>query len=171
MLNQKTLKHGQIILASVSVPVSGVRHILQWLLGSFCEPPHWLHGPSVQQHLISKACVLFSNSAVKVHDSQTYRNTEMRRERISFIFDLRGVLLSLRMGISFVNPAVACEILMITSGLEPSSKTTNPRYLRLLIGPNFRPFTFSSLWMLLELFVISLIFSALPCAGFVETFY
>ena len=22
-------------------PGSGVRHILKWLLGSFCEPPHW----------------------------------------------------------------------------------------------------------------------------------
>ena len=31
----------QTILAFVSWPGSGVRHILQWLLGSFCEPPHW----------------------------------------------------------------------------------------------------------------------------------
>ena len=41
LLNQKTLRHGQTILAFVSCPGSGVRHILQWLLGSFCEPPHW----------------------------------------------------------------------------------------------------------------------------------
>ena len=41
LLYQKTLRHGQTILASVSWPGSGVRHILQWLLGSFCEPPHW----------------------------------------------------------------------------------------------------------------------------------
>ena len=41
LLNQKTLRHGQTILASVSWPRSGVRHILQWLLGSFCEPPNW----------------------------------------------------------------------------------------------------------------------------------
>ena len=41
LLNQKTLRHGQTILAFVSWPGSGVRHILQWLLGSFCEPPHW----------------------------------------------------------------------------------------------------------------------------------
>ena len=31
---------------------------------------------SLRYHLISKACVLFSNSAVKVHDSQAYRNME-----------------------------------------------------------------------------------------------
>ena len=41
LLNQKTLRHGQTILAFVSWPGSGVRHILQWLLGSFYEPPHW----------------------------------------------------------------------------------------------------------------------------------
>ena len=41
LLNQKTLRHGQTILAFVSWPGSGVRHILHWLLGSFCEPPHW----------------------------------------------------------------------------------------------------------------------------------
>ena len=38
---QEDLRHGQTILAFVSSPGSGVRHILQWLLGSFCEPPHW----------------------------------------------------------------------------------------------------------------------------------
>ena len=31
-------------------------------------------------------CVFFSNSAVKVHDSQAYKNMEMTRERISFTF-------------------------------------------------------------------------------------
>ena len=45
LLNQKSLRHGQTILAFVSRPGSGVRHILQWLLGSFCEPPHWQHAP------------------------------------------------------------------------------------------------------------------------------
>ena len=36
------------------------------------------------KHLISKVCVLFPNSAVKVYDSPTHRNREMTRERISF---------------------------------------------------------------------------------------
>ena len=65
---------------------------------------------------------LFSNSAVKVHDSQAYRNMEMTRERISFTFDPRDMLLSLQMGFRFVRAAVACAILERTSGLEPSSE-------------------------------------------------
>ena len=34
---------------------------------------------NLEYHLISKACFLFSNSTVKVHDSQAYRNMEMNR--------------------------------------------------------------------------------------------
>ena len=116
---------------------------------------------SLRQHLISKACVLFSNSAVKVHDSQAYINMEMTRERISFTFDPRDMLLSLQMGFSFVRAAVACAILVRTSGLEPSSETTAPRYLKLVTVPNTCPFTFISPRMPLALFVISLVFSAL----------
>ena len=71
------------------------------------------------------------------------------------------MLLSLQMGFSFVRAAVACAILERTSGLEPSSKTTAPRYLKLVTVPNFCPLTFISLWMPLALFVISLVFSAL----------
>ena len=50
------------------------------------------------------------------------------------------------------------------SGLEPSSETTAPRYLKLVTVPSFCPFTFYlslSLWMSLALFIISLVFSAL----------
>ena len=108
-----------------------------------------------------KSCVLFSNSAVKVHDSKAYRNMEMTRECISFTFDPRDMLLSLQMGFSFVRAAVACSILERTSGLEPLSETTAPRYLKLVTVPSFCPFTFISLWMPLALFVISLVFSAL----------
>ena len=86
---------------------------------------------------------------------------EMTRERISFTFDPRDMLLSLQMGFSFVRAAVACAILERTSGLEPSSETTAPRYLKLVTVPNTCPFTFISLWMPLALFVISLVFSAL----------
>ena len=71
------------------------------------------------------------------------------------------MLLSLQMDFSFVRAAVACAILERTSGLEPSSETTAPRYLKLGTVPNFCPFTFFSLWMPLALFVISLVFSAL----------
>ena len=34
---------------------SEVHHILQWLLGSFCKPPHWKHGPCIK-------CSLFFGS-------------------------------------------------------------------------------------------------------------
>ena len=131
---------------------------------------------SLRWHLISKACVLFSNTAVKVHDSQAYRNMEMSRERISFTFDPRDMLLSLQMGFSFVRAAVTCAILERTSGLEPSSETTAPRYLKLVTVPNFCPFTFISLWIPLALYVISFyllrtVLHLIPCAGFAETFY
>ena len=100
---------------------------------------------SLLYHLISNTCVLFCNSAVKVHDSQAYRNMEMTRERISFTFDPNDLLFSLQMGFSFVRAAVACAILERTSGLESSSETTAPRYLKLVTVPNFCPFTFISL--------------------------
>ena len=86
---------------------------------------------------------------------------EMTRERISFTFEPRDILLSLQMGFSFVRAAVACAILEITSGSKPSSETTAQKYLRLVTVPNFCPFTFISLCTLLALFVISLVFSAL----------
>ena len=128
---------------------------------------------SLRSHLISKACVLFFNSAVKVHDSQAYRNMEMTRERISFTFDPKDMLLSLHMGFSFVRAAVACAILERTSGLEPSSETTAPMYLKLVTVPNFCPFTFISLsgchWHCLSSVWSSL--HLIPCAGFIETFY
>ena len=81
-----------------------------------------------------------------VHDSQAYRNIEMTRERISFTFDPRDnyVVISPN-GLQFVRAAVACAILERTSGLEPSSETTAPRYLKLVTVPNFCPFTFISL--------------------------
>ena len=93
--------------------------------------------------------------------SMIHRHTEMTRERISFTFDPRDMFLSLQMGFSFVRAAVACAILERISGLEPSSETTAPRYLKLVTVPNFCHFTFISLWMPLARFVISLVFSAL----------
>ena len=85
----------------------------------------------------------------------------MTRERISFTFDPRDMLLSLQMGFSFVRAAVACAILERTSGLEQSPETNAQMSLKLVTVPNFCPFTFISLWMPLTLFVISLVISAL----------
>ena len=41
LLSQRTLRRGQTILVSVSLPRSEVHQIFKWLLGSFCEPPRW----------------------------------------------------------------------------------------------------------------------------------
>ena len=48
------------------------------------------------------------------------------------------------MGFSFVRAAVTCAILERTSGLEPSSETNAPMYLKLVAVPNFCPSTFIS---------------------------
>ena len=56
---------------------------------------------------------------------------EMTRERISFTFDPRDML-SFQIGFSFVRAAEACAILERTSGFEPLSETTAPRYLKLV---------------------------------------
>ena len=49
---------------------------------------------------------------------------KMTRERISFNCDPTDMLLSLKMGFSFVRAAIACIILEGISGLEPLSETT-----------------------------------------------
>ena len=107
------------------------------------------------------ACILLWSSAVRVHDSQAYRKMDVTRERISRILELREVLLSIQIGFSLVNAAVACAILESISLLEPSSVTTEPRYLKLVTVSSYCPFTLISVLMPLVLFVISLVFSAL----------
>ena len=59
-------------------------------------------------------------------------NMEMTRECISFTFDPRDMLVNLQTGFSFVRAAVACAVLERLSGLEPSSETTAPKYLKLV---------------------------------------
>ena len=68
--------------------------------------------------------------AVRVHDSQVYRKLDVTREHISYILELRGILMSFQTGFSLVNAAVACAVLESISGLEPSSVITEPRYLK-----------------------------------------
>ena len=99
---------------------------------------------SLRRHLFGKACALFSNYAVMVHDSKACIYMEMTRMRISFTFDPRNMLLSLRIGFSFVRAAVACAILESISDLEPSSETIAPRYLKLVTVPSFCLFIFIS---------------------------
>ena len=58
---------------------------------------------------------------MRVHDSQAYRKMDVTRERISRILELREMLMSIQIGFSLDNAAVACAILQSNSGLEPPS--------------------------------------------------
>ena len=85
----------------------------------------------------------------------------MTREHISCILKLRLVLLSFQTGSSLFNAAVVCAVLESISGFEPSSDRTEPRYLKRVNVSSACPFTLIFLLMLLVLFVIGLVFSAL----------
>ena len=106
------------------------------------------------------ACTLLCSSAVRVHDSQTYKKMDVTRECISHILKLREMLLLFQTGFSLLNAAVFCAILESISGLEPSSDTTEPRYLKLVTVSRFCLFTLILL-MPLVVFVINLVFMAL----------
>ena len=95
--------------------------------------------------------------------SMTHRRTKYgyARERISFTFNLRYMLLSLHIGFSFVRAAVGCAILEKTVGFEPLSETIATSYLKLVTVRSFCPLTLISLWKPLAQFVISLVFLAL----------
>ena len=98
---------------------------------------------------------------MRVHDSEAYREMNVRGERISRIFKLREILLSFKTGFNRVSVAVLCAMLESISGLEPSSVITEPLYLKLATVSSFCPFILIYVLMPLVLFVISLVFSAL----------
>ena len=77
------------------------------------------------------------------------------------LLDIQEIFDYLQIGFSFVRAAVAGAILERTSGFEPSSETTAPRYLKLVMVPSFCSFTLIFLWMSVALFLISLVFLAL----------
>ena len=85
---------------------------------------------------ISVACNFFRMSAINVQISQAHNSTEITRERISLIFELREIWLSFQMVFILAGAAVVCAILDSTSGLDPWSVTTAPRYLKLLTSSN-----------------------------------
>ena len=114
------------------------------------------------------ACILLWSSAVRVHDSQTYRKMDVTRERISRTIDLREILLSIQTGFNVVNAAVVCAILPSISGLEPSSVETEPRYWKLVAISGFCPLTLISLLMPLVLAFLGTDLHAVGCGGFVE---
>ena len=118
---------------------------------------------SLRKHLISNACILLSMSAVMVHVSHAYKNMDMARERISLILELMAIFLSFQMTFSLVTAAVVWAILDSTSGLDPSSDTIAPRYLKLWTVSSFLLPMVMSVLMPLVLFVINWVFSALIC--------
>ena len=65
---------------------------------------------------------------------------DVTRERITSILELREILLSLQTGFNLVNAAIVCAVLESILGLEPSSDTTQPRYLKLVIVSSLCPF-------------------------------
>ena len=69
---------------------------------------------------------------MRVHDSQAYRKMDVTGERGSRNSELREILLSFQTGFNLANAAVVCAVLESTSGLEPSSVITEPRYLKLV---------------------------------------
>ena len=91
-----------------------------------------LNGPLIPNN---QPTSLYSYSAIKVHDSQAFRT--VTRQRINFIFHPSGILLSFQPGCSFFRAALACTVLDITSGFEPSSETIALRYLKLITIPIF----------------------------------
>ena len=90
------------------------------------------------------ACILLWSSAVRVHDSQAYRKTDVTRERMTCILELREMLLSFQTDFNLANAAAFCAVLESISGLEPSSYTTEPRYLKPVTVSSFCPFTLVS---------------------------
>ena len=107
------------------------------------------------------SCSLLCTSTMRVHDSQAQRKMDVTRERISRILESREMRLSFPNGFSLVNAAVFCAILVSISGLEPSSDTTEPRNLKVVIVSKFCPVALIPLLMPLVLFVINSFFSAL----------
>ena len=105
---------------------------------------------SLRKHLISSACILLSMSAVNksvmVHVSHAYKNMDMARERISLILELMAMFLSFQMTFSLVTAAVVWAILDSTSGLDPSSDTIAPRYLKLRTVSSFSFILLAESW-------------------------
>ena len=118
---------------------------------------------SLRKHLISNAHILLSVSAVMVHVSHAYKNMDMARERISLILKLIAMFLSVQKTFSLVTAAVVCAILDSTSGLDPSSDTIAPRYLKILTVSSYLLSMVMSVLMPLALLVINWVFSAQIC--------
>ena len=115
------------------------------------------------KHLICIACVFLSRSAVVVDVSHAYKIIDMTRERISLILEQMTMFLWFQMTFSLVTAAEVWTILDSTSGFDPSSNATAPRYLELWTVSRFLLCLVMSVLMPLLLFVINWVFSTLMC--------
>ena len=110
---------------------------------------------------------------MRVHDSQTYKKMDVTREHISRILELREILLSFQTGFRLVNAVVVCAILKSILGLEPSSVTTETRYLKLVTASSFCPFTLICVdvtgVVCHRLGLLGTDLHAVGCGGFVKT--
>ena len=110
---------------------------------------------------------------MKVHDSHAYRKTDVTREHISRLLELREILLSFQTGFNLVNATVVCALLESISGLEPSSVITEPGYLKFVTVSSFCPFTLICVdatgVVCHQLGLLCTDLRAVGCGGFVET--
>ena len=93
----------------------------------------------------------FSNSAVKIPDSQAYKIYENDKGVLWFyLWSHRYVVISPLIGFHFVAAAVVFSVLGTTSDFKPWCETTAPS-LKLVTVSSVCPFTLISLWMPLAL--------------------
>ena len=88
------------------------------------------------------------------------------------VLELREMLLSFQSGFNLVISAVICAILESISGLEPSSDTTEPRYMELVTVSSFCPFDLcvdATGVVCHQLGFLGTDLHAVGCGGFVET--
>ena len=106
--------------------------------------------------------MLLSMSDVMVHVSHAYKNMDIARECISLILELMAIFLSFQMTFSLATAAVVWAILERTSGLNPSSDTVVPRYLKLRTVSNFLLSVVMSVLMPLVIFAINWVTADVP---------
>ena len=70
---------------------------------------------------------------MRVHDSQAYRKMDVTRERISRILELREILLSIQIGFSLVNAAVACALCVCIEWLSERERERKRELMMVMI--------------------------------------
>ena len=177
LLSQITLRCGQTTSVSISWPRSGICHIFQWLLGSFCEHPHRWHGPCVRCVVVFGS--ISSQKPASFSLALPSRSiTHKRTKKLTWqgIAWSKRYVATLHIGFSVVRAAVAFAILERPSVLSLPLKQLLQGTLSL---PLFQVFVLyldlplDAIGAVCHLFGLLLVFQRLhfiPCADFVETF-